>query len=69
MAADVFDRPIRITNFENAVWGAALIAAVGTGAVSDLRDAISTIEYSREFAPDQVMAAQYRRLIAERLGS
>jgi xylulokinase len=68
MAADAFDCPIKITDFENAVWGAALIAAVGAGAVSDMRDAIATIEYSREFAPDPVRAAQYKNLIAERQG-
>ena len=69
MAADVFDCPIKITNFENAVWGAGLIAAVGASAVSDMSDAIATIEYSREFAPDPVSAAQYKNLIAERQGS
>ena len=51
MAADVFDFPIKITNFENAVWGAALIAAVGVGAVSDLRAAAATIAYSRQSRP------------------
>ena len=51
IAADVFDSPIKITNFENAVWGAALIAAVGVGAVSDVGDAIATIEYSLEVGP------------------
>lgn len=66
MAADVFDHPIKITNFENAVWGAALIAAVGAGEVSDMRVALATIEYSREVAPDPVHAAQYKNLIAAR---
>jgi sugar (pentulose or hexulose) kinase len=60
----VFDCRIRITNFENAVWGAALIAAVGAGVVSDVRDAFATIEYSREFAPNPVTAKQYRDIIA-----
>ena len=69
MAADVFDCPIKITNFENAVWGAAVIAAVGAGATSDVRDATATIEYSRELLPDPARAAQYRDLIAERKGS
>ena len=68
MAADVFDCPIRITNFENAVWGAAVIAAVGAGAISDVRDATATIEYSRKLLPDPASAAQYRDLIAERKG-
>jgi len=67
IAADLFDRPIRITHFENAVWGAALIAALGVGAVRDVRDAVATIQYSQQVLPDAARAAQYRDLIAQRL--
>jgi sugar (pentulose or hexulose) kinase len=66
MVADFFGCPIKITNFENAVWGAALMAAVGIGAIQDVRDAIATIEYSRQLVPDAANAARYRALIAER---
>ena len=69
MATDVFDCPLKITNFENAVWGAALIAALGSGAIAELRDALATIEYSREFVPNPQHAARYRDLIAERKDS
>ncbi|MGE5603749.1 MAG: xylulokinase [Nitrososphaerales archaeon] len=62
MAADLLDLPLKITNFENAVWGAAVMAAVGAGAISDLRDATATIEYSREFSPNPIAAAQYKYL-------
>ena len=37
MAADLFGCPVKITNFENAVWGAAVNAAVGVGAIRDVR--------------------------------
>ena len=67
IAADLFDRPIKITNFENAVWGAALIAAVGVGAVREIGDALATIEYGQEILPNPDNAARYRDLIAERV--
>jgi len=66
MAADLFGSPIRITNFENAVWAAAVIAAVGVGAIQSVRDAIATIAYSRELTPDAANTAKYRDLIAQR---
>lgn len=69
MAADLFDCPIKVTNFENAVWGAAVIAAAGVGAIRDVREAFGAIEYSRELAPDAARTAQYRDLAAERLAS
>jgi xylulokinase len=65
MAADLFDVPIKITDFENAVWGAAVIAAMGAGAIPGLADATAAIEYSRAFSPDPANAAQYSRLIHE----
>jgi xylulokinase len=68
IAADVFDCPLKVTNFENAVWGAALLAALGTGAVSDAAAALSTIQYNREYVPNAADAARYRDLIAQRKG-
>ncbi len=68
IAADVFDCPLRITNFENAVWGAALLAALGTGALTDAAGALSSIRYSREVVPNAGDAARYRDLVAERKG-
>ena len=67
MAADFFACPLKITNFENAVWGAALTAAVGIGAVQDVKQAVAAIEYSLEIAPNPVHSAQYQDLIAQRL--
>ncbi len=66
MAADLFGCPIKITNFENAVWAAAVIAAVGIGAIQSVRDAIAMIAYSRELTPDAANTARYRDLIAQR---
>ncbi|WP_423224548.1 xylulokinase [Candidatus Amarolinea aalborgensis] len=69
MAADFFACPLKITNFENAVWGAALTAAVGVGAVQEVNQAVAAIEYSLEMAPNPVHSAQYQDLIAQRLGA
>jgi xylulokinase len=69
IAADVFDRPVRITNFENAVWGAALLAALGTGAIRDAAEAFSTIKYTGEFLPCAANTKRYREVIAERKGN
>lgn len=66
IAADLFGCPLKITDFENAVWGAAVIAAVGVGAVRDLRDAITLIAYSRAFYPDAANTVKYCDLIAQR---
>jgi xylulokinase len=66
MAADLFGCPIKVTNFENAVWAAAVIAAVGVGAIQSVRDAIAMIAYSRELTPDTANTARYRDLIAQR---
>lgn len=66
MAADFFGCPLRITDFENAVWGAALLAAVGAGEVRDVRAALGSIRYRQELAPDPAHSAEYRALIAAR---
>jgi sugar (pentulose or hexulose) kinase len=50
MAADMFGKPLRITDFENAVFGAALLAAYGAGQIQDLGEAVGAIRY-REVAP------------------
>jgi xylulokinase len=66
MAADLFGCPIKVTNFENAVWAAAVTAAVGVGAIRSVRDAIAMIAYSRELTPDAANTARYCDLIAQR---
>jgi xylulokinase len=69
MAADLFGCPLRITNFENAVWAAAVIAAAGVGAIQSVRDAIAMIAYSQELTPDAANTVRYRDLIAQRSGT
>lgn len=66
MAADMFDQPIKITHFENAVWGAAVLAAQGVGLISDLNEAASSICYTREVEPNPRTAAQYHAILSER---
>lgn len=67
MAADFFGSPIRVTNFENAVWAAALLAAVSTGLLPGLDEAVKSIKASREFEPNPANAAEYQQIKAERL--
>jgi len=60
MAADMFGQPIKITNFENAVWGAAVLAALGVGLISNAQEATSAICYTQEFAPNPALVERYR---------
>lgn len=59
MAADMFGKPLRITDFENAVFGAALLAAYGAGQIQDLGEAVGAIRY-REVAPDPDTSKMYQ---------
>ena len=52
IAADLFGKPIRITAFENAVYGAALMAGLLTGYYETLDEPVQSIEYKREIIPD-----------------
>jgi xylulokinase len=62
MAADMFGKPLRITDFENAVFGAALLAAYGAGQIQDLGEAVRAIRY-REVAPDLVASKMYQEIM------
>lgn len=59
MAADMFGQPIKITNFENAVWGAAVLAGLGVGLIQNLQEAAAAIVYEKEFAPNPAVVEQY----------
>jgi xylulokinase len=59
MAADVFGKPLHVTDFENAVFGAALLAAWGVGALGDLDEAVRAIRY-REIAPAPDSSRMYQ---------
>jgi gluconokinase len=60
IAADLFGRTLRRTGFESAVYGAALMAAHGVGAVENLREAARAIDVTHEAAPDPKAVEFYR---------
>ncbi len=60
VAAGLLGKPLRITDFENAVFGAALMAAAGVGEIEGLGEALRSIEYTREIAPDPASVNFYR---------
>ena len=66
IAADIFGKPLRITHFENALFGAALMAAVGVGALENLEDGVGSIQYDQHILPQAEKAAQYQDEIIDR---
>ncbi len=60
IAADLFGKPVRITGFENAVFGAALMAAYSLGSIENLEESTHAIGYADEMAPDPEYAKFYR---------
>jgi xylulokinase len=60
IAADLLGKPLRLTAFENTVFGAALLSAKGIYAVGDLDDAIGSIEFAAEMIPNPVNTKIYR---------
>ncbi len=62
IAADMFDRKMFIVDTENAVHGAAILAASRMREFGDLKSAAGKITYST-FEPDRENAAVYREII------
>jgi xylulokinase len=60
ITADLLGKPMRISGFENAVFGAALMAAYGLGAVEILEESALGLEYSVEVTPNLENAKFYR---------
>ena len=60
IAADLFGKPLRITQFENAVYGASIMAAFSVGAISTLREAVPFIEHLHGIIPDQTNTRFFR---------
>ncbi len=60
IAADLFGKSVKITNFENAVYGAALVAAYGLGTIENLEEPVRAIEFVAEPAPDVEHAKFYK---------
>ncbi len=59
-AADIFQKPILITNFENALFGAAITAAIGVGVLEDREVGIRSIKYDQQILPRPNDIAQYQ---------
>ena len=62
IASDMFDLKLRITDFENAVFGAALMAAKGINRISDFNQTFESIEYFN-IVPIQRNSKKYNRLL------
>ncbi len=60
IAADLFGKSVRITDFENAVCGAALMAALGVGGIKNLDKPVQSITYTAEMVPEHSNANFYR---------
>jgi len=64
IAADMFGFKLKITDFENAVFGAALMAAKGIGKINNFKNAFKSIAY-HNILPDYKNSKKYKRLIKE----
>jgi sugar (pentulose or hexulose) kinase len=65
--ADIFQKPLHITSYENALFGATIMAAVAVGALKDASDGISTITYDQRVMPIPANTTHYRQhLIPDR---
>jgi xylulokinase len=60
VTADLLGKPLDITAFENAVFGAALLAAKGINEVADLDSGTRSIEFAVEIIPDPIITKIYR---------
>jgi xylulokinase len=60
VAADLFGKPVRISGSENAVLGAALMAAYGIGSLNNLNELARAVGYAAELPPDSTNAKFYR---------
>lgn len=60
ISADMLGKPLRVTDFENAVFGAALNAAMGVGAFENLDGPARSIQSAAEMIPEPESAKFYR---------
>jgi len=65
IAADIFQKPIQITNFESALYGATITAAVGTGALGNMGLGIGAIKSDPQILPRPDDAAQYQNEVID----
>ena len=59
IAADLLGRSVRITNTENAVLGAALLAGIGIKKFNSLHDCHYAFKYEKEILPDDLKRRFY----------
>ena len=63
IVANVFNRPVAVPTPGDASFGACLLAGVGTGLFSDVKDAVAKcLRIDRTVSPDPSAAASYDRL-------
>jgi xylulokinase len=60
ITTDLFGKPLRISGLENAVFGAALMAAYGLGVIRDLELPARAIPFATELTPNLEHARFYR---------
>ncbi len=60
ISADMLGKPVRVTNFENAVFGAALTAALGIGVFDNLDEPARLVLYTGETRPEPARVKFYR---------
>jgi xylulokinase len=60
ISADLFGKPLRVTGYESAVFGAALMAGLGVGAIDNLDEFPRSIVYSTETIPESAPMNFYR---------
>jgi sugar (pentulose or hexulose) kinase len=60
LTADMFNKPIRILDLENVIFGASLLAALGTHRLTDLKKALDKAQY-REVMPNPTNSRMYDR--------
>lgn len=65
ITADLFGKPVRITEFENAVYGAAITAGLLTGRYKTLEEPVQSIKYSIEVIPDETSRIFYRDVFVD----
>jgi xylulokinase len=61
ICADFLGKPVRMTDFENAVFGAALMAASGIGAFGNMDEAVRSIKYASETIPEPTRTDFYQK--------
>jgi xylulokinase len=65
IVANVFNRPVAVPVPGDASFGACLLAGVGTGVFSDVKDAVAKcLRVDRTVEPDPRQAAEYARLFS-----